>query len=254
MSQLDLNNSDMLILSRKFAQNLNKYKFNIEPNDIVECLLFDSDKDIGFTRVLGEHKFQLNINKQLCKENKTEFRKSVIYHELAHMIQYNEAFAFGAIIFNKQLGHTEPVKGKENIANNAIYYDFGHTILWRHIVKDITEYIDFKVPITDYASEQTIEKMLEELFVKTARNYVDENGHLVHVDYVIGGLSLADMINYSDKISVCAKDLREALAKVDFSKSHPITPPEYEGPNATKYFIKKFIDENGNWRDPDEEE
>ena len=89
--------------------------------------------------------------------------------------------------------------------------------------------------------------------MREAKTYINEEGHLVHVDYVIGGLTLADMIKYSDKVPVRTEDLREALMKVDFSEFRPITPPGYKGPNATKYFIEKYIDENGNWRDPDEE-
>jgi hypothetical protein len=250
----NMTTNDMLTLSRKFAQNLNNYGFNIKPEDIVECKFFDSAEDIGFTRVLGEHSFQLNINQQLSKENKTEFRKSLIYHELAHMIQYNEAFTQKVIICNNEFGNTEALPGKEAIAYGAVYDNFGHTAFWRDIVKDIQARIQFKVPITAYADELTIEKMLEELFVKEAKTYIDEKGHLVHVDYVIGGLTLKDIEEYSDKIPTRLEDLREALTKVDFSDVRPITPPGYKGPNATKYYIEKYIDENGNWRDPDEQE
>lgn len=253
MSKLDLNVNDMLALIRKFAQNLNNYGFNIESNDIIACELFNDTRDIGYTEILGAHKFRLYINQKLTKENKTEFRKNVIYHELAHMIQYNEAFDQGIIKRNEQYGNTEPLPGKETIAYNAIYDNEGHTVYWKDLVKEIQARIQFAVPITSFASELTIEKMLEELFVREARNYINEEGHFVHVDYVIGGLTLADMEKYSDKIPVRVEDLREALAKVDFSKSRPITPPGYRGPNATKYFIEKYIDENGNWRDPDEE-
>ena len=248
-----LNANDMLALSRKFAKNLNSYGFNIKPEDISKCELFDHNNDIGSTKVLGEHKFQLNINKQLCKENKTEFRKSLIYHELAHMIQYNEAFAQKVIAYNDEFGNTVPLPGKEAIAYGAVYDNFGHTAFWKDLVKEIQTKVQFTVPITAYADEQTIEKMLEELFVREAKTYINEEGHLVHVDYVIGGLTLADMIKYSDKVPVRTEDLREALMKVDFSEFRPITPPGYKGPNATKYFIEKYIDENGNWRDPDEE-
>ena len=241
--------NDMLTLSQKFAQNLNNYGFNIKPEDIIECKFFDSAEDIGFTRVLGEHSFQLNINQQLCKENKTEFRKSLIYHELAHMIQYNEAFAQKVIRYDEELGNTVAVPSKDAIAYGAVYDNFGHTAFWRDIVKDIQVRVQFKVPITAYADELTIEKMLEELFVKEAKTYIDEKGHLVHVDYVIGGLTLKVIEEYSDKIPTRIEDLREALAKVDFSDVKPITPPGYKGPNATKYYIEKYIDENGNWRD-----
>jgi hypothetical protein len=88
-----------------------------------------------------------------------------------------------------------------------------------------------------------IEKMLEELFVREAETYIDEKGHLVHVDYVIGGLTLADIEKYSDKVPTRIEDLREAVAKVDFSDVKPITPPGYTGPGATKYYIQKYIDE-----------
>lgn len=246
--------NDMLTLSRKFAQNLNNYGFNIKPEDIIKCKFFDSAEDIGSMKVLGEHKFQLNVNQQLCKENKTEFRKSLIYHELAHMIQYNEAFAQKVIKYDEELGNTVAVPGKDAIAYGAVYDNFEHTAFWKDLVKEIQARIQFSVPITAYADELTIEKMLEELFVKEAKTYIDEKGHLVHVDYVIGGLTLKDIEEYSDKIPTRIEDLREALAKVDFSDVKPITLPGYKGPNATKYYIEKFIDENGNWRDPDDQE
>lgn len=245
----NMNANDILMLSRKFAKNLNSYGFNITPENIAECRLFDNSSDIGSMKVLGEHKFQLNVNQQLCKENKTEFRKSLIYHELAHMIQYNEAFAQKVIKYDEKLGNTVAVPGKDAIAYGAVYDNFGHTAFWKDLVKEIQAKIQFSVPITAYADELTIEKMLEELFVREAKNYVDEKGHFVHVDYVVGGLTLSDMAKYSDKVPVRLEDLREALDKVDFSDVKPITPPGYKGPNATKYYIEKYIDENGNWRD-----
>ena len=238
-----MNANDMLKLSRKFAKNLNNYGFNLEPTDITECKLFSDTRQIGYTEILGAHKFCLYLNTKLCKENKTEFRKNVIYHELAHMIQYNEAFDQGVIMRNEPYGNTEPLPGKEVLANKVVYDNTGHTIFWKDLVKAIQARIQFAVPITDFASELTIEKMLEELFVREAENYVNENGNFVHVDYVIGGLSLVDMEKYSDKVPVRIEDLREALDKVDFSKSRSITPPGYKGPNATIYYSQKYIDE-----------
>lgn len=251
MSQTEMNANDMLQLSRKFAKNLSKYDFSIQPDNIVSCELFSGTDTFGYTEVLDKHKFCLYLNSKLCKEGKDEYRKNVIYHELAHMIQYNEAFVFGAITINKELGCTEPVEGKENIAHNAVYYNDGHTMLWRQLVKEIQAKIDFIIPITEFADKQTIEKMLEEFFVRAARNYINEKGHSVHVDYSVSGLTIADIDKYSDKIPIRIKDLREVLEKEDFNDVPPITPPGYKGQNATKYFIEKFIDENGNWRDPD---
>lgn len=250
---INMNANDVLTLSRKFAQNLNNYGFNIKPEDIIECLLFSSDEDIGFIRILGERKYQLNINQQLSKENKTDFRKSVIYHELAHIIQHNEAFDQNAITYSTEFKCAEALPGKEAIAYGAVFENNGHTAFWKDIVKEIQARISLKTPITAYADELTIEKMLEELFVREAKNYIDENGYFVHVDYVIGGLTMKDIEKYSDKVPTRIEDLREALAKVDFSDVRPITPPGYKGPNATKYYIEKYIDENGNWRDPDDQ-
>ena len=243
MSPTEMNANDMLALSKKFAQNLNSFGFNVKSDDIVECKLFDDTRQIGYTEILGAHKFCLHINKKLCKENKTEFRKNVIYHELAHIIQYNEAFDQKVIKRNEQFGNTEPLPGKEALAHKVVYDNIGHTIFWRDLVKEIQARIQFALPIVDFANEFTIEKMLEELFVREAENYINEDGHFVHVDYVIGGLSLADIEKYSDKVPVRTEDLREALAKVDFSKTHPITPPGYKGPNATIYYSQKYIDE-----------
>ena len=133
-----LNANDLLALSRKFAKNLNSYGFNIKPEDISKCELFNHDNDIGSTKVLGEHKFQLNINQQLCRENKTEFRKSLIYHELAHMIQYNEAFAQKVIVHNDEFGNTVIDLAKqdnERMLNNArtfSYCGMGLQLLYRN--------------------------------------------------------------------------------------------------------------------------
>ena len=235
--------NDLLQLCRTFAKNLNGYGFNVDHNDIIGCELLDRNDTIGYAEVLGAHKFMLYVNKQLCKEGKTEYQKTLLYHELAHMIQYNEAFDQKVIIRDELDGHTEPLPGKATLAHNLVYDNLGHTPFWEDIVKDINMHVQFAVPITAYASKLTIEKMLEELFVKEARTYINSKGNLVHEDYVIGGLTLADMINYSDKIPVRTEDLREALAKVDFSKTRPITPPGYRGPNATIYYSQKYIDE-----------
>ena len=238
-----LSSDDMLRLCRTFAKKLNSYGFNINHNDIVGCELLDSDDNIGYAEVLGAHKFQLHVNKQLCKEGKTEYQKTLLYHELAHIIQYNEAFDQKVIRRDELNGNTEPLPGKEQLAYNLVYDNLGHTAFWEDIVKDIGIHVQFAVPITAYASKVTIEKMLEELFVKEARTYINNKGNLVHEDYVIGGLTLADMIKYSDKVPVRTEDLREALAKIDFSECRPVTPPGHKGPNATTYYSQKYIDE-----------
>lgn len=234
---------DMLNFSRILARKLSKFDFSIQPEHIISCELFSSDSTLGYTEVLGEHKFRLNINKRLCKENKTDFRLNVVYHELAHMIQYNEAFVFGAIKFNKQFKNTEAVPGYEQLADNIIYFDDGHTRLWRDIVKDIHAKVDLVLPIVAYANNQLIQKMLEELFMREAKNYINEEGYFTHVDYAISGFTVADIDKYSDKVPTRIEDLREAMAKIDFNDVKPITPPGYKGPNATKYYIQKYIDE-----------
>jgi hypothetical protein len=250
---VEMTAKDMLDLSRTLAIKLSKLDFSIQPEHIVSCELFSSEDILGYTEVLDTHKFRLNINKRLCKENKTDFRLNVVYHELAHMIQYNEAFAFGVIKVNRQFKNTEAVPGYEQLANNIIYYDNGHTMLWRDIVKDIQAKVDLTVPIVSCASRQLIQKMLEELFMREAKNYINEEGYFTHVDYAISGFTVADVDRYSDKVPTRIEDLREALTKVDFGDVRPITPPGYKGPNATKYYIEKYLDENGNWRDPDDQ-
>lgn len=254
MSHTEMNAKDMLDFSRTLARKLSKLDFSIQPENIVSCELFSSDDTLGYTEVLDVHKFRLNINKRLCKENKTDFRLNVVYHELAHIIQYNEAFAFGVIKINKQFKNTEAVPGYEQLANNIIYHKDGHTMLWKDIVKDIQAKVSLAVPIISYADRQLIQKMLEELFMREAKNYINEDGYFTHVDYAISGFTVADIDRYSDKIPTRIEDLREALANVDFSDTRPITPPGYKGPNATKYYIERFLDENGNWSDPDVEE
>ena len=249
---IEMTANDMLNFSRALARKLNNFGFSLQPEHIVSCELFNSDDTIGYTEILGEHKFRLNINKRLCKENKTDFRLNVVYHELAHMIQYNEAFIFGVIKFNKQFNNTEPVPGHEQLANNIIYYSDGHTKLWQDIVKDIQAKVGLKVPIIPYANTQLIQKMLEELFMREAKNYINEEGYFTHVDYAISGFTVTDIDKYSDKIPTRIEDLREAVARVDFSDVKPTTPPSHKGSGATKYYIEKFIDKNGNWRDPDE--
>jgi hypothetical protein len=233
---------DMLQLSKTLARKLSKIDFNIQPEHITDCRLFSSSTDLGYTEVLGVNKFRLNINKKLGKENKTDFRLNVLYHELAHIIQYNEAFAFGAIRFNQQFKNTEAVSGFERLADNIIYYDNGHTMLWRDIVKDLHTKVNLVLPIVPYANKHLIQKMLEELFMREAKNYINEEGYFTHVDYAIGGLTVADIDKYSDKVPTRIEDLREALAKIDLADVKPITPPGYKGPNATKYYIQKYID------------
>ena len=243
MSQLEMTANDMLDFSKALARKLGKLDFSIEPENIVSCKLFNSDDTLGYTEVLDVHKFQLNVNKRLCKENKTDFRLNVVYHELAHIIQYNEAFAYGAIKINNQFKNTEAAPGYEQLAYNIIYYSDGHTMLWQDIVKDIQAKVGLTVPIISYADRQLTQKMLEELFMREAKNYINEDGYFTHVDYSISGFTVADIDNYSDKTPTNVEDLREALAKIDFNDARKITPLGYTGPNATKYYIQKYIDE-----------
>ena len=66
-------------------------------------------------------------------------------------------------------------------------------------------------------------------YLHDGRNYINDEGHFVHVDYMIGGLTLADMM---------AGGVEEAN----------------EDPHTLNCsHIQKLIDENGNWRDPNEE-
>ena len=210
---IEMTANDMLNFSRTLARKLNNFGFSLQPEHIVSCKLFSSDDTLGYTEILGEHKFRLNINKRLCKENKTDFRLNVVYHELAHMVQYNEAFIFGVIKFNKQFNSTEPVPGHEQLANNIIYYSDGHTKLWQDIVKDIQAKVELKIPIIPYTNTQLIQKMLEELFMREAKNYINEEGYFTHVDYAISGLTVTDIDKYSDKIPTRIEDLREAAAQ-----------------------------------------
>ena len=65
---IEMTANDMLDFSRALARKLNNFGFSLQPEHIVSCELFSSDDTLGYTEILGEHKFRLNINKKLCKQ------------------------------------------------------------------------------------------------------------------------------------------------------------------------------------------
>lgn len=73
--------------------------------------------------------YRLGINKRLLKDGKLNYLKCVIYHELAHIIQYNEAVSRGIIKYNALEDCIDILSEDATVADDLVFDNFHHTAL-----------------------------------------------------------------------------------------------------------------------------
>ena len=71
--------------------------------------------------------YKLGINKRLLKDGKLNYLKCAIYHELAHIIQYNEAVSRGIIKYNALEDCIDILSENATVADDLVFDNFHHT-------------------------------------------------------------------------------------------------------------------------------
>lgn len=174
-------------------KTLNKDGFLISLNDIAKITFAETDGAGGMT--LAERRvYNLIFNNKLLQENKLPFLQCTIYHELAHVIQYNEAFDAKIIEFDEASNEIYSITINNELAINTIFGYSDHTLLWENIVKELNNRYNIRPPVVAYLSQADLQQFLEEFFMpNTLRKKA------AHIDYTINGLTIDDMMRYNVK-------------------------------------------------------
>lgn len=129
ISKRKLNMSEALATIEECVDQLKNNNFNIKLSDIDKVNFFDSNYDLGECQVVGAKKYVLKLNNKLLYEHKIDYFKCAIYHELAHIIQYNEAFDYQIIAYDEAHNEVYSITSNKNLANSTIFEGDGHTLL-----------------------------------------------------------------------------------------------------------------------------
>lgn len=176
------------------VNNLISAGFNIELSNISIINLTESRDFCGSVIFVDENKYKLTINRKLLKENKLNYLKCVLYHELAHIIQYNEAVARGLIRYNKEGNYIDIICEDSDLVDSLVFDNFHHTNFWQEIVDKINSLYNPIPKVVAYLAPVDLDKFLEGFFMDKRKRPNDPV-----VDYTISGLTLDDMMKYDVK-------------------------------------------------------
>lgn len=65
--------------------------FSINEHNVISCSFKPLGRAVGHFSILDKFKYKIVINDRLARLKKLDFLKTALYHELAHVMQYNEA-------------------------------------------------------------------------------------------------------------------------------------------------------------------
>lgn len=165
---------------------------NIDLLDINICKFEALDRTIGCVKIKTKHSYNISFNEKLQQDSKLDFLLCAIYHELCHIIQFNEAFDNNIIDFNEKT--QEFIYKTENVdlLVNTVFGNCYHTVLWIDTAKQINNLVQLKVPIKDYLSEKELNKFLEEFFMKIPKRI---KAPIIIKDDIISGFTMDDIEN-----------------------------------------------------------
>lgn len=168
--------------------------FNITRDNIGKFEFISGNDSCGYTLFMTPTSYILAINKKLLNSDKLNFLKCTIYHELAHIIQHNEAVKNNIIKYNQADDIIEIICDNVYFADNLVFDNGRHTKFWFDIIKNLNTRYNIVPKITAYLSTEELERFLEEFFMneKTRPN-------TPHIDYTISGLTIDDMMKYNVK-------------------------------------------------------
>ena len=235
MEKRKLSISEALDTIEDCINQLKNNNFNIRLQDINKVDFFDNNYELGECQVVGTKKYVLKLNKKLLYKHKMDYFKCVIYHELAHVIQYNEAYDYHIIAYDEAHDEIYSITSNKNLANNTIFDGDGHTQLWLTIVKEINRLLKLDPRIRAYVSKDYLDKFLEETIMKPLYRKSS-----LHIDREISGFTVADLDDDSDDIGE-SSDSQEQLDFDKLRKYFTDTDPNYVPDHS---YRKLLIDPN----------
>jgi hypothetical protein len=168
---------------------------NIIVDDLTSIDYFFSDTELGLLTILGKHKYKISINGKLSKQEKQSLLLNTLYHELCHIIQFNEAFDNNIIDFNNKTKEIVCVSQNENLLINVIFGIDGsyHSDYWLQLAKEINQLLKINPPIVAWLNKKDLDLFLKETFVKISDKLKTP---LVIVDRIISDISIEELDNY----------------------------------------------------------
>lgn len=101
---------------------------NINKSDIEAIVYEDLNKDVGNLIVLNKHKYTIKLHSKLQEKNKYKFLICAIYHELCHIIQFNEVFDANILDFDAAINEFVCLTDNQNLLINTIFSNKYHTV------------------------------------------------------------------------------------------------------------------------------
>lgn len=168
---------------------------NIVADDLTFIDYFSSDTELGLLTILGKHKYKISINSKLAKQEKQNLFLSTLYHELCHIIQFNEAFDNNIIDFNSETKEIICISQNENLLINIIFGIDGsyHSDYWLQLAKEINQLLEINPPIVAWLNKKDLELFLKETFMKIPNKLKTP---LTIVDRIISDISIEELDNY----------------------------------------------------------
>lgn len=194
-----LNEIELNQLVTEAINLLQKNNFNIKISDIVSTKFFDIGRTLGKLEIDGSHRYKLILNNKLARKKKLNFILCVIYHELCHAIQFNEAFDFNIIkyiVADKKVISNTPNK---TLAINTIFGENYHTKLWDDIANDINAVVSSAIPIKAFVSDKELNTFLEAIFMKETKIAAAFEMPAVVTDDIISGFTIETVEQYNLK-------------------------------------------------------
>lgn len=190
--------------------------FNICRKNIQVIKFIDDNDCCGYMMFSDVDKYELAININLLRDSKLNFFNCVVYHELAHIIQYNEAVSNKLIKYNKEDNTIDIICDDVGYADSVVFDNFHHTSFWQSIVNEFNDRYKLVPKVKAFLPQDELDTFLKEIFMTNRKRTNDPL-----LEPVISGLTMDDMMNRDVKPEYQIKDLDEDnLINEDYIVKH----------------------------------
>ena len=186
----------MLNLKKIIADCIIKLKTlgcNIDLADLKTCNFEAMGKTLGYVKIKAKHSYVVCFNEKLSQDSKIDFLLCAIYHELCHVIQFNEAFDNDIVDFDETTGEFIYKTENADLLINTVFGNCYHTSLWADTAKQINKLIPLKIQVKDYLSDEEISRFLEEIMLMKIPKRI--KAPIIIKDDVISGFTIDDIEN-----------------------------------------------------------
>ena len=175
---------------------LQNNNFNIQSTNLKDVYFSNLGEIVGKVDILDKNEYEIVLNRKLANDTKIDFLLCAIYHELCHIIQFNEAFDNDIIDFNKKAQSILNISINETLLKNTIFDFAFHSQLWEDIAKEINSKIKLTVPVKAFLSSVELNSFLEDFYMKNKPIFT---APATIIDYTISGLTINDIENFTGK-------------------------------------------------------